>query len=169
MSSLNLKLGKTCHGWKREKKNLLTHRCQKSTMRTLLWECPLVSGQYGYLCDGFYRMHFLDARMNCDVLWDVRPQWSESPMCCPAGKLDPLGTHAANDWQIVSSVAYQWCWIIKSSPWSSVIQFYRTDFLRPLTWAKSKAPASPSDWITSECTRLSWKQKVTAEYAFKKC
>lgn len=99
----------------------------------------------------------------------VRPQWSGSPVCCPAGKLDPLVTHSANNWQTVSSVKYQWRWIIKSSPWSSAIRVYWIDFLRPLTWAKSKAPASPSNWITSERTWPSWKQKVTAEYTFKKC
>lgn len=99
----------------------------------------------------------------------VRPQRSESPVCCPAGKLDPLVTHSANNWQIVSRVVYQWRQIIKSSPRSSATQVYWTDFLRPLTWAKSKDPASPSDWITSERTWLSWKQKVTAEYALKKC
>lgn len=77
----------------------------------------------------------------------VRPQRSESPVCCPAGKLDPLVTHSANNWQIVSRVVCQWRQIIKSSPRSSATQVYWTDFLRPLTWAKSKDPASPSDWI----------------------
>lgn len=178
MSSLNLKLGKTCHGWKR---------------KTICWHTDARNQQHGHCCgsallslDGMvtyvmYSTGCISRMPGWTVmlsnfsgfvhrnLWDVRPQWSGSPVCCPTGKLDPLVTHSVNNWQTVSSVVYQWQWIIKSSPRSSATQVYWTDFLRPLTWAKSKAPASPSDWITSERTWLSWKQKVTAEYALKKC
>lgn len=164
MSSLNLKLGKTCHGWKRKKK--------------ICWHTDARNQQCGHCCGSVLLSpdSMVTYVMDSTGCISRMPGWTAmfSEMSDPSGQrvlcaLGPLGTHAANDWQIVSSVAYQWCWIIKSSPWSLVIQFYQTDFLRPLTWAKSKAPASPSDWITSECTRLSWKQKVTAEYAFKKC
>lgn len=173
MSSLNLKLGKTCHGWKRKK---------------ICWHTDARNQQHGHCCGSallslddmvtyvMYSTGCISRMPGWTLAYSftktsemLRPQWSGSPVCCPAGKLDPLVTHSANNWQTVSSVKYQWRWIIKSSPWSSAIRVYWIDFLRPLTWAKSKAPASPSDWITSERTWSSWKQKVTAEYTFKKC
>lgn len=123
MSSLNLKLGKTCHGWKR-KKNLLTHSCQKSITWTLLWECPTCLWTV-LLTHGVLHDVFLGCR---DVLWCtpslvysltktsemVRLQWSESCMHWTICKWDPLVTHSASNWQAVSNGLY-FLWFIQNN------------------------------------------------------